>query len=139
MKAQDQDFIFEATLIQYNDRGYNLRSNELYDVYDGMHPDDQAGINSTDLYFICKKPRLRIITDSLYIKDNNLHIGFELSLKEGSAQQFCTINNYPLNKPRFKICQLNNSRIGYNQGTGTVPIEWLINYLCDIHANNPSA
>jgi hypothetical protein len=139
MKTKKQDFDFEGALFLYPDRVGWLRANELYDIFEGMHPEDRSSINSTDLYFICKKPRLRIVEDSLFFKNNSLHIGFELSLKEGLKQQFLVINNYPLSEPLFHINQSNNSRVNHNQGTGTMPIEWLLYYLMDgINAQDPS-
>lgn len=140
MKTRNQDFPFEGTLIQYNDSGVTwLRANELYDVYKGMSPEDQISLNSTDLYFICKKPRLRIVEDSLYLKDGNLHIGFELSLKEGNKQEFWVIKNYPLTEAMFTVSQSNSARVNHTKGTGTMPIEMLLQHLMyGMHVEDPS-
>lgn len=96
-------------------------------------------LSSTNLYFICKKPRLRVVEGLLYLKDNSLYIGFELSSKEGNKQQFWIINNYHSSEPTFTVSQSNRSRIHHDRGTGTMPIEGLLHYLMHgMHVENPN-
>lgn len=142
MSKKKQKYLFEPFL-EITSKNYILiRPGDATDFINGCSPDSIDLINSTNIYFICKKPRLRFIDDSISCDNLRLAIGFELSTKEKIKREFFTLPSY-LYKTlfpdaiKFSVHKEKNSSFvvsWLNGNQSCIPIELVIDRF--IVANN---
>lgn len=89
-----QKYLFEPFLLFSSKYFVLIRPSEGDEVFNEYLPEAKNIINSTNIYFVCKKPRLRFSEKSILNDNKNLQIGFELITKSGSKTELGILENY---------------------------------------------
>lgn len=132
MSEKRQKYLLEPFLEIKSKNFILIRPSDGTNYIDKCSPEDIDLINSTNIYFICKKPRLRFIEDSLFYDDVGLGIGFELSTKDNIKNEFFILPSYQWifpNANEFSVHKERKSRFVVNWSNGNhsfIPIELII-------------
>lgn len=132
MSENRQKYLLEPFLEVVSKNFILIRPGDSTDFIDKCSPEDVDLINSTNIYFICKKPRLRFMEDSLFYDDVGLGIGFELSTRGEIKNEFFILPNYQWIFPsaiEFSVHKEKKSRFVVNWSNGNhsiIPIELVI-------------
>ena len=105
-----------------------IRPSDDQDYVNEMLSEHKDILDSTNIYFICKKPRLKFIETSIIYDDKNLQIGFELMTKNSIKKECGTLQNYPFffpNANKFSLHERKSKLVvtRSNNTSITIPIE----------------
>lgn len=131
MENLTQKYLFEPFLELTPKMFALIRSSDDKVYFEEMLPEIKNIINQTNIYFICKKSKLRFVGNSLLYDNNKLSIGFELTTKNGIKQIYGSLS-YQLffnGAIGFSIHPDRKSKfiVKYSNGSRTYPIEIIFN------------
>lgn len=135
MPGKTQKYLLETFLELHAKDVVLIRPSDGGDYIENCSPAHKDVINSTNIYFICKKPRLRFIENSLLYDHEHLGIGIELTTKDKIKREFFILSNYHQIFPTavgFSIHKEKKSKLVINWSKGNpsdIPIEMMINYF----------
>jgi hypothetical protein len=126
-----QKFLFELSLELATKEIAVLRQSDSEDGVNNLEDDLKKMIGNSNLYFICKKPRLNFVPGTLFFDKNTLHFEFELFSKNKTVKKERVVLNYaesPNNPIGFELHKTSKSKIIIyypNNSSRTVPIEYI--------------
>lgn len=131
-----ENLIEPYLLFSFNDYAM-MRANDDISYFKNLIPEHKEIVELSNIYMLCKKPRISFIENSILFDDNELTIGFEFLSKKIIKREIGVIKNYKKYFPDAISFSINRDRtsklvIKYPNGTINCPIEELFNLFDSI-------
>lgn len=134
-----QKYLYESFLFLGSGSFSLLRLSDNFDYCKELIHEHKNYIYNSNIYFLCKKPRLRFIESSMAYDQSKLKIGFELWTKKGIKQVWGTLKDYKSFFPNATDFSIHNTRSSKfvvklsNGSTYTYPIEHIFNLFSSLN------